>query len=176
MSLFNIKNKKVFNKKGISPLIATVLLILFAVTLGVIIMNWGKSYSEDQIEAATKKSNEELECELYIDLAVKEIAGEPQLYYSNSTGNLTFMLENRGSKTIDSIRVTIIGQNAQDINITDISDSSISPAGVLKKDVIYTNASVDQVIFTPYLNTTGSSEPTLCTRSKLEKDDIPSKA
>lgn len=34
------------SKKGLSPLIATVLLIAFAVALGVMVMNWGKSAAE----------------------------------------------------------------------------------------------------------------------------------
>jgi flagellin-like protein len=33
------------SSKGLSPLIATVLLIAFAVALGVMVMNWGKSAS-----------------------------------------------------------------------------------------------------------------------------------
>ncbi len=163
------------NKKGISPLIATVLLIAFAVALGAVVMNWGRTYTQDQIDTAAKRSDEELECGLDIELKIKEVAGEPQLFYTNSTGNLTFMLENVGRKTINSIKVIIIGQNGEDINITDIPDSKIISGGILKKDVIYTNASIDQVTFVPYLNTTGSTEPTLCTRNKLEEDDIPNK-
>ena len=34
------------NKRAISPLIATILLVLFALVLGAITMNWGKSYVE----------------------------------------------------------------------------------------------------------------------------------
>lgn len=163
------------NKKAVSPLIATVLLIAFAVALGAIIMNWGRTYTEDQIDSSTKRSNEELECGLDVVLAIKEVAGEPQLFYTNSTGNLTFMLENKGRKTVDSIRVIIIGQNGQDVNITDVTGSKIISGGIIKKDVTYTNASIDQVTFIPKLNTTGSSEPTLCTRNKLEKDNIPNR-
>jgi len=32
------------NRKGLSPLIATVLLVVFALVIGTITMNWGKSY------------------------------------------------------------------------------------------------------------------------------------
>ncbi len=32
------------NRRGLSPLIATVLLVVFALVIGTITMNWGKSY------------------------------------------------------------------------------------------------------------------------------------
>ncbi len=164
------------NKKAISPLIAAVLLIAFAVALGAIVMNWGRTYTQEQIDTATERSNEELECGLDVELAIKEVAGEPMLYYTNSTGNLTFMVENVGRKTINSLRVIIIGQDSKNVSITDLSDSKIVPGGILKRDIIYDNASIDQVTFIPYLNTTGSTEPTLCTRNKLEENDIPTKS
>ena len=34
------------NKKALSPLVATVLLVVFALVIGTITMNWGKSYVE----------------------------------------------------------------------------------------------------------------------------------
>lgn len=40
---------KIFSgKKGVSPIIATVLLIAFAVSLGAVVMNWGKTISEKE--------------------------------------------------------------------------------------------------------------------------------
>lgn len=34
------------NKKGLSPLVATALLVVFALIIGTITMSWGKSYVE----------------------------------------------------------------------------------------------------------------------------------
>jgi len=34
------------NKKGLTPLMATVLLLVFALVIGTITMNWGKGYVE----------------------------------------------------------------------------------------------------------------------------------
>lgn len=47
-----MKRNFLFNKKGVSPLIATVLLIAFAVSIGAVIMNWGKSALEEEEEVA----------------------------------------------------------------------------------------------------------------------------
>lgn len=38
------------NKKGLSPLVATVLLVVFALIIGTITMSWGKSYVEGMAE------------------------------------------------------------------------------------------------------------------------------
>ena len=49
---FNNKSLFLFNKKvgkrGISPLIATVLLVAFAVALGAVVMNWAKGVEETE--------------------------------------------------------------------------------------------------------------------------------
>ena len=39
-------NKFFRNRKALSPLIATVLLVVFALVIGTITMNWGKAYVE----------------------------------------------------------------------------------------------------------------------------------
>ena len=42
-----MKRHNIFkNKKALSPLVATILLVVFAVVIGTITMNWGKSYVE----------------------------------------------------------------------------------------------------------------------------------
>jgi flagellin-like protein len=155
------------NKKAVSPLIATVLLIAFAVALGALVMNWGKTYTEEQMSYTTTKSNEELECELNVELDIKEIDGQPQIFYSSSSNTLTFILENKGRKDIDSIRIRITGQDGNDINTTDITDSKIEAGGLYRGSVEYTDNNIDQIEFIPKLNTTGSTEPTLCTRNVL---------
>ena len=35
------------NKKGLSPLMATLLLVIFAIALGSVVMSWGKEYVEE---------------------------------------------------------------------------------------------------------------------------------
>jgi len=50
------------NKKAVSPLIATVLLIAFAVALGAVVMNWGRSYVETTAEYAERGSDIQILC------------------------------------------------------------------------------------------------------------------
>ena len=51
------------NKKGISPLIATVLLISFGVILSGVIMFWGKQYVTELMEKRGDVAIAKLECE-----------------------------------------------------------------------------------------------------------------
>lgn len=38
------------NKKAISPLISTLLLVVFAIALGSVVMTWGRAYVESAVE------------------------------------------------------------------------------------------------------------------------------
>ncbi len=162
-------------KKAVSPLIATVLLITFAVALGAFIMNWGQIFTRDQISDAELRSTRELECSLDIGLDIYKIDGDPVLYYSESDEELTFMIRNTGNKDIDSIRVVIIGQNRTDIQVIDVESSGIMAGSVLRSSVEYPNNNIDQVEFIPYMNTTGTSVPTLCTGNSIIRYQIQTK-
>lgn len=46
-NFFEFKNQRFLNsKKALSPLVATILLVVFALVIGTITMNWGRSYVE----------------------------------------------------------------------------------------------------------------------------------
>ena len=47
------------NKRALSPLVATILLVVFALVIGTVTMNWGKNYVEKANfkEDAAKKDN-----------------------------------------------------------------------------------------------------------------------
>lgn len=50
------------NKKGISPLIASILLIGFTVALAAVIMTWGTSFVKKQTETAETEGGKALDC------------------------------------------------------------------------------------------------------------------
>ena len=98
-----------FSKKGISPLIATVLLIAFAVALGAVVMNWGRSYVEDTAADAERTSQTKVDCSLGVDLEIKEISGDPKICLDTDEEEVVVYLVNRGSKVLEGIKTTIIG-------------------------------------------------------------------
>ena len=70
------------NKKALSPLIATILLVVFALVIGTITMNWGKSYVEklqeepkQQIESAIIISIKDIDTPLK-ELQIQYITGK----------------------------------------------------------------------------------------------------
>ena len=164
------------NKRAVSPLIATVLLIAFAVALGAVVMNWGKTYVEEQAEHAGSKSNAEIKCQVDIDLGVKEIRGVPRLCYNSGVGNASVevMLENRGTEEISGIRVLMIGTN-EEVYSVDLNSSVLEPGGVRKFDQTYdygTIGDLDLVEFIPRITVEGEILPVMCTKNSLLEDEL----
>jgi len=70
-----MKRTKMINKRAVSPLIATVLLIAFAVALGAIVMNWGRGYVEDTQDFARESSEGQLTCssDVQMDFTILDV-------------------------------------------------------------------------------------------------------
>lgn len=65
------------NNKGLSPLIATVLLVVFALVIGTITMNWGRSYVE-KIKSASEAEPEIGSFDSAVIIGIKDINNPPQ--------------------------------------------------------------------------------------------------
>lgn len=81
------------NKKAVSPLIATVLLIAFAVSLGAVLLTYLTSFGEC--------SGTEIE--------IPTVSGEPQVCYNTQTNKLEFTVENTGSESIEYLKLALTG-------------------------------------------------------------------
>jgi len=100
------------SRKAVSPLIATVLLIAFAVALGAVVMNWGRGYVEDTANIARERSDTEVKCASDVDIDIVEIDGTPQICYNltaSDNSTLEFIVENKKSTTVESISARVIG-------------------------------------------------------------------
>ena len=173
------KQSRFLNKKAVSPLIATVLLIAFAIALGAIVMNWGKTWVEEEMESGQEEFYASKECDRDIQLGIKSIGNRPQLCYSYSSGNLTieFMVSNGGPRTIGGLRVIAYGTNGsinQTTSAEALENTPLAPGAALKDDASFLINADDfgtlaQVEFVAYLNTSGYAEPWLCTKNALIK-------
>lgn len=73
------------NRKALSPLMATLLLVLFAIIVGAITMSWGKNYVED---LEHKEPVEKLESSIVIN--IKDIDSPlKQLQIQHITGQIS---------------------------------------------------------------------------------------
>ena len=107
------------SKKGMSPLIATVLVIAFAVAIGVMILNW-TTFDASQ----TSKSSLEY-CD-GLSLSVNPLA-------CYKDGSVQFHVKNIGSKKFDGIQLKTI-TDAGNMEFT-LKDSSMIPRESADKEV-----------------------------------------
>ncbi|MBN2567406.1 hypothetical protein JXB02_04965 [Candidatus Woesearchaeota archaeon] len=167
-----------FGKRAVSPLIATVLLIAFAVALGAVVMNWGKSYVEEQAQHAGDKSTTEMHCQIDIDLRIKEIRGVPKICYDNTTTPsapfIDVMLENRGTEDIRGIAFLVIDDYDNIFTNESIPDSDIPAGGVKKFQIEYDSSfgGISVVEITPMISSAGSVQPVLCAKNALVEDEV----
>ncbi len=173
------KQSMVLNRKAVSPLIATVLLIAFAIALGAIVMNWGKSWVEEEMQSGQEEFYASKECDRDIQLGIKSIGNRPQLCYNHSGTSLTidFMIYNGGPRTVEGIRVIAygsLGESNETSSSDGIESTAISPGGILKSTATFTVdnstfGTLAQVEFVAYLNTSGYAQAWLCTKNALIK-------
>ena len=116
------------NKKAVSPLIATILLIAFAVALGAVVMSWGRNVEFLKEEPGTEKCAD-------VNLKIEEINEIPQVFYggTGSDGFIKFTISNIGSYDIDQLIVWVIGE--KDTNIVELKQSSIKIGYPLIKEI-----------------------------------------
>jgi flagellin-like protein len=160
-------------KKGVSPLIATVLLIAFAVALGAVVMNWGKSFAIGTMNTVQQKSDQDTTCSSDVSLNVVKLAdGTLQMCYGGGAtqGFIFFIVENTGRIDVSSIDLQIIGSSDVYVN-NSLNGTSISIGHALRKNVTYSYdayGSVKQVRIIPKINLGGKT--VTCSGNVLEKD------
>ena len=100
------------NKKAVSPLISTVLLLVFAVFISVIITIWGKQLIINQADIVKNNTNTEIICGLDVNINVVEMMGLKQLCYDSESQKIELIIENGPKKEITGIQIIIIGEDS----------------------------------------------------------------
>jgi flagellin-like protein len=133
------------NKKGLSPLIATILLIAFAVALGAVVMNIGRT----TVLGAESDST----------FTIVEIGGTKQIcnLEKGSSSILEFTLKNGNEDEITDLQISIIG--SKDItNLGKLLQQPIGRGELRKIAVGYDSSALGQlkrVIITPVIIESG---------------------
>ena len=158
------------DKRGVSPLIATVLLIAFAVALGAVVMNWGRSYVTEQV-SEVKQTSLTIDCSgVAIDIPT---IGEEQKICANSTdGTIKFMLDNNGDD-ITGIKITVIGDKGVD-NPIQLASTAVERAKTISETVPYSRddvgSKIEQIKIIPKI--TSGSQETFCTQNAATIDQV----
>ena len=153
------------SKKGVSPLIATILLIAFAVALGSVIMNWGLNL--DLGKSQDKCRNVEIRMR-NIDAVEVCFGGFGNIGYIN------FIIDNTGSIDIDGLVIWIIGDKGT--RLFDLESIGLKKGSLYdKKDkevsydfTIFGN--IKQVQFIPKIKTEQTNE--VCTKNSVKAEKI----
>lgn len=108
------------NRKGISPLIAAVLLIVFTVAVGSLIMNWMTSYTKSTTENAGTGTQNTVDC-------AKQIVDVSDIKVNSD--NVTILVQNLGSK--DTNVTSVVAYDDAGDSCTISSTATVLSAGEL---------------------------------------------
>jgi len=147
-------------KKGITPLMATLLLISFAVAIGVVVMNFG---------AAEVESN--AQCPVQIGLKLAIIGGQDQICYDSAKKDVTFTLENGVNIKVEGLIFNAIGSTKAESY--ELNEAKMIKAGNYLGHVTYDSAvsgTIKQIKITPKINLYDAEQ--ICTEQALVIENI----
>ena len=151
-------------KKGVSPLIATILLIAFAVALGSVVMNWGLNLN---LGKSADKCNS-------VNIKIRNIDGAEICYGGfGANGYINFIIDNIGESELNGLSVCITGE--KNTRLFDIDDIKIGKGSLFEKkgkDVTYdftTYGNIKILQLIPKIKKDQSLEPCLKNAVKVEK-------
>lgn len=146
-----------WDKKAITPLMATFLLISFAVAIGVVIMNLGRAQVEENAQ-----------CAVDIGMKLAVIGGNEQLCYDTNAKSLQFTVENGVNiKVVGLIANIIDEQKAESFEL----DAAIIKAGNYRGNVHYSAAGpLKQVKISPKVIL--HEEEQICTEQAIVKENV----
>lgn len=154
------------SKKGVSPLIATILLIAFAVALGSVVMNWGLNLN---LGKSTDKC-------LNVAIKMRDISSAEACYGGvGQNGYINFILDNVGSTDISGLAILIVGSKGK-TKLFDLDNILIKKGSLFDKkdkEVSYDFSqfgAVNQVQFIPKVKTEQSTE--ICSRNSVTAEKI----
>ncbi len=134
-------------RKGISPLIATVLLVAFSVALGALVMSWGQDYIENKAEFVQGLQEVKSGCGL-ADLNIIKIGGVPQICLKNSN-TIQAWFDNGPDVDIFNIHARVVGTDGVSVN-EEILKTPLLKENAAKTEFYFeTIGQIKQVKFTP---------------------------
>lgn len=156
--------KNIFAKKGVSPIVASVLLVVITIAIGATTMAFLRSLTDSNLEK-TKEQSSKISCGTEVSLQIPIVQNKNKVcYYPDGTFNI--MLHNVGTKDIKGfnlISVTETGAN------TSINSTVIAKDGWATLNITVGNSSpILQYRLEPKIE--GSNGDTICSDSGIVKD------
>ena len=152
------------DRKALSPLIATALLIAFAVSLGVIIINIGID-TPDEHEGPQTSACERTE------IGLQQLTDGDAICYDAQGQRVRFLLKNTGDQTIDKIMLRAIDSN-QDVGEQE-ANAQLPPGGLGKFEIAYETSSPNNLVasITPIVTDAGAQKA--CPDKEIQEVTLP---
>lgn len=145
------------NKRGVTPLVATLMLISFSIGLGAIVMSWGQHYIEEKAEFITAAQVMPLGCDP-VSVSLITLAGARQICLAPLTRTIKAFIENGPDATIDNLKARVVGSDGID-EIEPVLQSTLARAGSGTATFLYKQVgSVKQVKMIPYVTVEGKKQ------------------
>lgn len=109
------------SKKGISPLIATVLIIGFTVALAAVVMTWGGGFIRETTESTETTTSQALKCVTDLDFQIKNVS------CSATGGSKAVIIDNKGAVDIKSLMFRVHAENGT------VTNNAVAGASGLNK-------------------------------------------
>jgi len=166
------------SKKGVSPLIAAVLLIAFTVALGAIIMTWGRGFVQQQTDTVNSESAQQMTCSLNTMIEFVKVDTAAQVCWTPSGLNAT--IKNSGAQAITGGNFLVILNYGAAMKMMAWTPVGIGDA--VRLAATFTNRTghlintanngYRYIQISPAIDVPGSSQDRLCSNIKIELSDI----
>ena len=141
------------SRRGVSPVIATTLLIAMVVVIGLIIFFWFRGFIQE-------------ECTKFEGTNCKLVCGDISFDSSYSSGTLS--LQNIGNVPIYSFKIKVEESGSYEtLDIKDVADSwpetGLKQGGTFSGDIGSSASDAEKITLTPVLKGTSSDGGSICT-------------
>lgn len=162
-----MKRGEPMDKRGVSPLIATILLILMSVGMGVAVMSWGEEYIEEKAEFVQGVQETPTSCDL-VAMNVIRIGGVDQMCLLD--GKVKGMIDNGYDVNIESIHARILGESGVSV-VENVLDKPL-PRGSAAQFMFPSGdvGAITQIKFTPSIRMGGKIVP--CPQKTLLVENV----
>jgi flagellin-like protein len=165
------------NKQGVSPLIATVLLVMIVVSIGAAVMVVIGGLAQEGLDS-TASMQSVINC--YSDANLKLLSVDNKFRFcvnANSDNNTTIALsvENIGFKDILGMRVVVFGESNQ--SVTTYTSTAVQiPKGEIKglrfnaAGVATNTSQIKKIVFNPIIQGQPGKDSVVCSLTNFEFD------
>ncbi len=155
------------NKRGVSPLVATLILIMFSIALGTLVMNWGKAYIEQRAEFVLGANTQPVSCDT-VSVGIIKVGGQQQVCVDPVSSMLRVDIENGALSIVDNLQLRIVGSQ-EVLTVEKALPSQLAKGAAATIRYQYAAADmIKQVKLIPYMAV--NELPRLCTEKSIVVD------